>query len=158
MPRAKTTASAHPLLRSALVIGVVVTLASLHGAQPASAARTERGVMTRLTNDDRAAHDVAPLKIDRMLSRYARSHSRAMERAGFLFHSADDQLRVALGDRRWVVAGENVGVGTDLDALEDAFMHSLPHRENVLRPDYVHTAVGVVRTSNRVWVTVIFWG
>jgi uncharacterized protein YkwD len=37
-------------------------------------------------------------------------------------------------------------------------MASPPHRANVLRTSYAHTAVGVVTRGNRVWVTVIFWG
>jgi uncharacterized protein YkwD len=114
--------------------------------------------MVHLTNADRERHDVPDLKIDRVLSEYAARHSREMASAGYLFHSPEDQLRAALGDRRWVIAGENVGVGTDLPALERAFMASPPHRANVLRTSYAHTAVGVVTRGNRVWVTVIFWG
>ena len=141
-----------------IALGVVLAFSLLATAQPASASVTDRGYMVHLTNADRERHDVDDLKIDRLLCEYAERHSREMASAGSLFHSTDDQLRAALGSRRWVIAGENVGVGTDLPALERAFMASPPHRENVLRTTYVHAAVGVVTRGNRVWVTVIFWG
>ena len=142
------------------VVAAFIPAVTLAVLAPDASASTPRGTMVHLTDTDRGEHGVADVKIDRLLCRYARQHSRAMVDAGYIYHSSDTQLRAALGDRGWWIAGENVGVGTSLSALEDAFMASPGHRENILRPTYHHVAVGVIRTTDpdRVWVTVIFWG
>lgn len=125
----------------------------------ASGTRTEmRGDFLDLTNGDRARRDREALSLARALSRYATRHSRAMADRGFIFHSSEDDLRAALGGTEWVVAGENVGVGDSLDDLEDAFMASTEHRQNILARTYDHAAVGVVVQDGRVWVTVVFYG
>lgn len=114
--------------------------------------------MLALTNRDRRAHERDVLGFAARLSRYAKEHSRAMARRGYLFHSDTADLQDALGSYRWSIGGENVGVGGSLEGLEDAFMASKDHRENILRPTYDHAAVGVVREDGRIWVTVIFYG
>jgi uncharacterized protein YkwD len=125
----------------------------------AQGTRTEmRAAFLDLTNDDRASHDREALRLARVLSRYATHHSRAMADRGFLFHSSEDDLRAALEGTEWAAAGENVGVGDSLDDLEDAFMASPVHRQNILARTYDHAAVGVVVEDGRVWVTVVFYG
>jgi uncharacterized protein YkwD len=49
-------------------------------------------------------------------------------------------------------------VGGSLDGLESAFMQSKDHRENILRRQFDHMAVGIVRDGDTLWVTVIFYG
>jgi uncharacterized protein YkwD len=135
----------------------------LSGLAPMRAAHADerfgrRLQMRALTNHDRREHDRRSLGFAAALSRYAKEHSREMARRGYLFHSSDDDLRDALGHYAWSIGGENVGVGGSLDGLEDAFMASKDHRENILRPTYDHAAVGVVRADGSIWVTVIFYG
>lgn len=128
-------------------------------AQPSDAARTELGRdFLALTNDDRAERGLAALRLERRLSRYATRHSREMADRGYIFHSSDAELRRALEGTQWTVAGENVGVGSSLDGLQDAFMASSPHRRNVLARSFDQAAVGVVVDYDRVWITVVFYG
>ena len=117
---------------------------------------TDRAVMLQLTNEARDHKDRDALELDRALSRYAVRHSRAMARAGELFHSED--LAAVLQGRHWELGGENVGVGSSLSALQAAFMRSAPHRRNILSEGYDHTAIGVVQSDGNFWVTVIFYG
>jgi uncharacterized protein YkwD len=117
-----------------------------------------RRQMLALTNDDRQARDRADLSFAARVSRYAKAHSREMADKGYLFHSSDDQLRNAFDGLEWSLGGENVGVGGSLESLEDAFMASKLHRENILRPEFDHAAIGVARADGRIWVTVIFYG
>ena len=143
----------------ALLLATMVVL----GIAPVRPAHAEerfgrRLQMLALTNQDRRDHDRANLGFAAALSRYAKDHSRAMARHGYLFHSSDEQLQAALGHYAWSIGGENVGVGGSLESLEDAFMASKDHRENILRPTYDRAAVGVVRADGRIWVTVIFYG
>jgi uncharacterized protein YkwD len=114
--------------------------------------------MLGLTNEDRAHHDRQALDFASKISQYAKQHSQEMARKGYLFHSSEDDLRRALEGSSWSLAGENVGVGSTLESLEDAFMASKLHRQNILRPTYQHAAVGITRADDRLWVTVIFYG
>ena len=150
--------------RTALGVVVAFVLAALLVVTlvPSSANAQERfgrrRQMLSLTNDDRRQHDRRALDFAGAMSAYAKDHSRAMARKGHLFHSTEGQLRTLLDGRNWSIAGENVGVGSTLESLQDAFMDSEMHRQNVLRPEFFRAAVGVVRDDGRLWVTVIFYG
>lgn len=114
--------------------------------------------MLALTNTDRANYDRHALTFNERLSHYAKAHSQAMADRGYLFHSSGDQLLAALAGYDWELGGENIGVGGSLEGLEEAFMASPPHRENLLRRVYEHAAFGIVRQDGRTWITVIFYG
>ncbi len=155
------TRSGRRALRTALGLGL--TAALLFGSLPAGGAGAAERVGPRLrfvelTNQDRREHDRRALGFERRISRYARRHSLAMARRGYLFHSSTDRLRTVLSDVRWSIGGENVGVGSSLESLQRAFMASRTHRENVLRPEFRRMAVGIVRDDGRIWITVIFYG
>jgi uncharacterized protein YkwD len=139
------------LLAAALLASGIVTDPTRAGATV-----PPRGEMLRLTNDDREAKDRRELRLNERLSRYAKRHSRAMAERKELFHTPD--LAAKLKGVNWTIGGENVGVGSDLPSLESAFMASTPHRRNILRRGFAKTAIGVVESGGRVWVTVIFYG
>ena len=109
-----------------------------------------------LHNDTRKNRGLKALSLDAKVSRYALRHSKAMANKGYLFHTSS--LASVLGGRNWSIAGENVGVGPDVERVQDAFMDSAPHRKNILRSGYDHVAIGVYRDGPLVWVTVIFYG
>jgi uncharacterized protein YkwD len=136
---------------------VVAFLAQSVRAPNANAATAQRDTMLSLTNGDRTSHHEAPLVLDDRLSRYAKRHSRDMAKAGYLFHTAD--LAAKLNGLDWSLGGENVGVGSSLDGLESAFMHSQVHRDNILQTAFDHSAIGVYHDADgNYWVTVIFYG
>jgi len=137
---------------------LIVLLAQGVSADRASASTDlrRRSYMLSLTNDDRAQHDKAVLRMSAVLSRYATHHSRQMATRGYLFHTAD--LSSKLKGLDWSIGGENVGVGSTLDGVEGAFMGSTPHRRNILRTGFDHAAVGVIHSNGSFWVTVIFYG
>ena len=148
--------------RRKLGVLIAVALAGLllFGASGIAVGRDlgPRRTMLGLTNEDRAAHDRDDLDFAARLARYAKDHSQAMARKGYLFHSSENQLRGALEGYNWEIGGENVGVGGSLESLEDAFMASKLHRENILRESYRHAAIGIIREDGRIWITVIFYG
>lgn len=115
-----------------------------------------RAELLQLTNEARDHKDRAALALDAKLSRYAVKHSRAMAEAGGLFHTED--VADKLGQRDWSMWGENVGYGSSLTDVQAAFMGSTPHRRNILRAGFDHTAIGVVESDGNLWVTVIFYG
>lgn len=150
LSRSRTRIAAVLLLCLSLLLSGIAT----DHARAGHAAK-RRAEMLQLTNEARDHKDRDALKLDTKLSRYAIKHSREMAKKGYLFHTEDlaDRLK---GD--WSMGGENVGVGSSLTDLQAAFMGSKPHRRNVLRPGYEHTAIGVVQSDGSLWVTLIFYG
>jgi uncharacterized protein YkwD len=143
--------------RVALVFLLAAVLVSSGIAiTPAHAGTGLRGEMVPLINDDRADRDRAALELDLELSRYAKKHSQDMADAGGIFHTSD--LAAKLKGKQWSIGGENVGMGSNLQDLEDMFMASTPHRRNILNREFDHFAVGVVESDGIFWVTVIFYG
>jgi uncharacterized protein YkwD len=144
------------------LLGLLISGLLLLGAASGSAVGDERfgprRHMLALTNSDRVHHERSALSFAERLAAYAKSHSEAMAKKGYIYHSTGDELRGALEGYKWELGGENVGVGGSLESLEDAFMASEPHRKNILRRVYDHAAVGIARADDRIWVTVIFYG
>jgi uncharacterized protein YkwD len=65
------------------------------------------------------------------------------------------------GSYNWTTYGENVGMVSSTngaDALFRAYMHSAPHRANILDPDYKYVGVFTKRTSAFRWNTLDFVG
>ena len=111
----------------------------------------------QLTNASRGRFGLPSLRLNRSMSLVARRHSAAMARAGELFHTTD--VDVYLHGIDWHAWGENVGyTPTDAASVQTAFMHSPPHRENILDRMFTHVAIGTVRVDGTLWVTVFFYG
>ena len=102
----------------------------------------------------RSLAGVGRLELDKQLSRVARHHAWEMWDKHTLYHTPSDKLRWRV--TRWNMLGENVGVGGSVLDLHQAFMNSPAHRENILRGRYQHVGVGVKKSDNYIWVTVIF--
>jgi uncharacterized protein YkwD len=147
-----------PLGLVAFFLAALLVVALVASDTNAGERHGRRRQMLSLTNDDRRHHERKALDFATAISDYAKAHSRAMASKGYLFHSTEGKLRNLLDGHNWSIAGENVGVGSTLVSLEDAFMDSKKHRENILRREFFHAAVGVVRQDGRLWVTVIFYG
>ena len=165
--------SSRPTLRSTGILAVFAAVIVL-GLVPATALASRVGApaahrSTRLevggdswklfkaTNDSRGRFDVPSLTLNRELSVIARRHSLAMSRAGTLFHTSN--VDVYLHGMTWHIWGENVGyTPQDVASLQQAFMDSPPHRDNILNRAFTHVAVGSVRVDGTLWVTVFFYG
>lgn len=113
----------------------------------------ERGFV-RAMNRARRSREVGRLRFDPELSKAARVHTRKMIRQTLLHHTPSDTLRRRV--TRWVLLGENVGVGGTVPSLHSAFMASPGHRANILLPRFDYVGVGTASDGGRLWVTVIF--
>ena len=55
--------------------------------------------------------------------------------------------RAAQAGERFSSVGENVAIGTDTPGIQEGWMESPGHRENILRPQFTALGVGVVRAN-----------
>src|SRR5207248_2963044 len=126
-------------------------MTSAHAASPADA-QSEADFLAR-TNADRASAGLGSLQVSSDLVALARQHSSDMANSNSLYHTPN------LGSvvQNWLKVGENVGRGTGgVATIQDAFMASPHHRENILDPAYTQAGVGVVWSGNMLYVTVQF--
>jgi uncharacterized protein YkwD len=134
----------------------LLTAVSLTGSvglasSPAAAATTREARLVALINDARADHGLRPLRVSSGLTRYARQHSAAMWRQGYLFHTSDFTVVCC-----WSAIAENVAVNFGVKRAHRSLMMSPGHRANILHPSMRAVGVGAVRRDGRLWVTQVF--
>ncbi|MHB8513463.1 MAG: CAP domain-containing protein [Actinomycetota bacterium] len=141
---------------------VLVTLSvSLLSAWPAGASGSslsgdESAVAWRI-NHERYIRKIHTLTISDSVSQKAREHSCQMAKDQALSESSRPGTDYV--DEDWTVAGENVGMDSDLYSLHLAWMDSPEHRDNILDWQFDRMGVGVCKDdSGTYWATVIFWG
>jgi uncharacterized protein YkwD len=119
-----------------------------------SAAENE---LLQLANESRRQAGVPPLHFDAGLSDAAREHARLMVASGQLSHqyAREPALleRIAqTSSLRMDRAGENVAYNADAQRAHDALMHSPPHRENLLDPNFNVAGIAAIRSGGRLYV------
>lgn len=112
----------------------------------------EQEVVT-LTNQERAKHGLAALKVDNELSKVAREKSRDMAANGYFDHNSptygspfDMMKKFGVS---YSTAGENIAKGQRTPAeVVNAWMNSEGHRANILNGNFTHIGVGYVENGN----------
>jgi uncharacterized protein YkwD len=158
--------SATRRLRRLLVVPVVLAAATPATASAATCSGADRspaqlgqaGVRHAtlcLLNQQRAAHGLRPLRADRRLAKAALGHSKDMVAHRYFAHEsrsgAPFTARIArtgwTHSRRSYVLGENIGWGSGAlatpRAMVHGWMHSAPHRANILERRYRAIGIGV---------------
>ncbi len=133
---------------------IFLTLCRVAFAQPTA---QEQQLVDQL-NQSRAQAGLPPLKIDDRLVQAAREHSQRMAETRTLSHVLSGEPgvadRIAATGLHFNRSGENVGYNSDFNGLHSGWMHSPPHRANILNPDYTLVGIGVARGSDGVyWAT-----
>ncbi len=107
-----------------------------------------------LTNQARKAHHLSALVVKSDIRTVARNWTAGMQRSGYISHNQNLPYQVK---GNWTTLGENVGMGGDVDSIQQAFMASKHHRDNILFAKYNQIGIGVtVSADGTVWVTVDF--
>jgi uncharacterized protein YkwD len=132
-------------------------------SQSARTAKIEVGVRQSI-NQVRQQEGLQPLQNNERLAQVARNYSRQMAEKNFFSHTGADgstpAKRVeAAGIVYWVV-GENLFKGKNINqpvkVAVDGWLKSPGHRENILRPFFTETGVGVWRVNNTYYITQLF--
>jgi hypothetical protein len=113
---------------------------------------SEEPIFASLINAERTSRGLEPLSPDEALLPVARPHSARMAREGRVFHNRNLPNEV-IG---WYVLGENVGRGSSVEVIHEAFMNSPTHQAEILDPQYHGFAVGAAASGGQVWVTELF--
>jgi uncharacterized protein YkwD len=137
-----------------MVVFVPATTSTASACTHGWAFRSPEKQFASKINQSRLAFGKSKLHLDRELSKAARRHSREMMHSETLYHTPSPTLRNRVTN--WVWLGENVGVGSTVDSLHVAFMHSPEHKDNILFSKYRHVGVGTRQRNGRLWVTVLF--
>jgi uncharacterized protein YkwD len=134
---------------------VVGVCSSAHADVRAGAIRRSRDATLCLLNRVRARYGLRPLRLNAKLSGAARRHSRDMVRHRYFAHdsrngrSPFDRMRathyVPRNASWWL--GENIGWGSGALAepigMVRAWMHSPPHRANILSRHFRDIGIGI---------------
>ena len=132
------------------LLGLLLLLNTAPGVVDAGSAEA---CFASATNATRSSHGLSLLPVSGQISSEARNHSQAMASQSSLYHS--QPLTQYSGN--WVGLGENVGSGPTCDAIQQAFLNSPHHYENIVDPSWTTFGVGVVVAGDgTIWVTVAF--
>lgn len=108
-----------------------------------------------LVNASRKSAKLRTLTADTTASAKAQSWSVHMSRTGVLEHTGGGSKVDPSGLTNWCSVGENVGYGSSVQQVHDAFMRSAAHKAHILG-NYTRIGTGVYKSGTRYWVTEIF--
>lgn len=137
----RVAASAAAVLLAILSVGVAL------GARPASAGGYVPSDETRvqsLVNATRTSKGLGALKRNDEMVGMARRQAGKMAAKGNIFHNQALGAEMTSSGLEWQKAGENVGMGPDVEMVEDAFLASPHHYDNIVDPKYDTIGIGVV--------------
>jgi uncharacterized protein YkwD len=144
----------HSLPRLLVVLPVATLTVFLAPSATVDAASFAENKMRQLINQERTERGKKALAMNDVLVGIARRHSKEMAADGRLYHNPD--LGTALRFSNPSAWGENVGMGASVPRLHDLFMHSAPHRKNILNGAFDRVGVGIVVRDGTLYVTVVF--
>ena len=135
-----------------IVSVLLTTVLAVAVAAPAANAGSHESDSLALLNAERRAAGLAPLSMHSDLTDDALAWTLHMQNQGSLSHNPN----LAAVSANWEKLGENVGLGTSIASLHDAFMASSGHRGNILG-DFDSVGIAVVEeTPSKLWITVVF--
>ncbi len=129
-------------------------------AQSPATARMETQVRQQI-DAIRLSRGLKPLPNNEKLASVARSYSRQMAQQNFFGHTSPSGetmvQRVEAAGIFYFVIGENLfkctNVPQPVKAAVQGWMNSPGHRENILRPEYRETGIGVWQQGNTYYFT-----
>jgi uncharacterized protein YkwD len=135
----------------------------LPAAQTPATEEMETAVRQEI-NKIRQQNNLQPLKNNERLAQVARNYSRQMARDNFFSHTGSDgstlSQRVRAGGIFYWAVGENLfrsrNAPQPVPLAIKGWMNSPGHRENLLRPVFTETGIGVWREGNTYYITQLF--
>lgn len=130
-----------------LVLGLVLLPRFVAAQQSGRGIAAARQIFD-LTNADRQLQGLSPLKWNDALAGAAQAHAALMAQEPQLSHQYPGEPplldRAAAAGAHFEAIAENVAMAPNPQGVENAWMHSTPHRTNILDPKMNALGVGVV--------------
>lgn len=131
--------------------------------QSTTTAQIETTIYNQI-NQVRQRDGLSQLKNNDRLAAVARRYSQRMAEKNFFGHTDPDGTtvvdRVRAGQISYYVVGENLFKGTNVarpaPSAVAGWLKSPGHRENILRPVFAETGVGVWKKNNTYYITQLF--
>jgi len=106
------------------------------------------GVLTILTNEERAKNDVPPLVPNELLARAAQLKAEDMAAKGYFAHTSPEGITPWYWFNqvgyKYTYAGENLAVNFfESEDLSRAWMNSPTHRANIVKKEFTEIGIGV---------------
>jgi len=139
-----------------LVLGILLLTPAMSVLQATAAHAdpgSEEAQFLALTNQLRVSHGLNALASYGGLVSIARYWSGNMANAGAISHNMNLPNEVS---GPWTKLGENVGTGWTVKSIQDAFVASPHHYENLVDPVFNYVGIGVVDSGGKIYVTVDF--
>lgn len=122
--------------------------------------RPDAEQLMALANRARAAVGAPPLKWDSALAEAALKHTERMADEGPIQHQYNGELdlseRAGLAGAHFDLVEENIAIGPTPEGIQDEWMHSKGHRENMLNPEVDRVGIGVVSARGVLYATADF--
>jgi uncharacterized protein YkwD len=127
-------------------------------AQEGREIQPEAEELMQLANQARAAAGAPPLRWDNSLAEAAaRKHTLRMASEGPIAHQYPGELNVSeragLTGSHFDLIEENVAVAHTVEAIQDGWMQSKPHRENMLSHEVDSVGIAVVASRGVLYAT-----
>jgi hypothetical protein len=142
-------------LFSCMLVSLLSMIFLLHGQGFAQNTQQSARDLLSLTNQDRAAHGLGPLRWSPELAQAARQHDQQMVQRNALEHQfrgePDLPARAGQAGAHFHAVAENIALGPDVPDLERQWMHSPPHRANILDHEMDSIGIALIRVGSEIW-------
>lgn len=124
-------------------------------AQPAPQLPEDVSQLLSLTNRDRAARGLGPLRWSEELAAAAQAHGELMIRRNDLQHQfpgePDVPTRAGQAGAHFRAIAENIAIGANAPNIESQWMHSTMHRTNILDPQMNSIGIALIHNRGEIW-------
>ncbi len=127
-------------------------------AEHSSMNKTERNAaadLVRAANQDRSSRGLPPVHADRALTQAAWEHAQRMVASGRLSHQLPGEpdliIRVQQVGLHCSTVAENVAEASTAEQINNEWMHSPPHRANLLDPRVNTVGIAVVQRRGELY-------
>jgi len=146
---------------SKLRFGLLLVLIAVSGSFAISTPRLSADQILSLVNKDREAYGLPELTNNPVLNKAAFAKAQDMLAFNYFDHISPTGTKpwqfFKLSGYNYIYAGENLAINfTNATDLEDSWMESPKHRDNILSPNYSDMGLAVVEQSGKVIIVQFF--
>jgi hypothetical protein len=138
-----------------LLVVALLSSTALCAQSPPPDLQQDVSELLTLTNQDRAAQGLGPLRWSPELAQAAQSHDERMVQRNDLQHQFPDEpdvpTRAGQAGAHFRTVAENIALGPNAADIEKQWMHSTMHRTNILDPEMNIIGIALVHHRGEVW-------